>query len=165
MRPLTVEETQTFFEKLAKIISRNISSLLNREDAIYVFRIHRDRVYYIQYVYILLISREEIMKKATSIPRDSLLSLGICFGKFTKSGKFKLHITALEYLAPYAKYKVWVKPNGEMPFMYGNHVLKAHLGRITEDTPEHQGVVVYSMSNVPLVCLLRVSCAGFWSDC
>ena len=38
-----------------------------------------------------------------------------------------------------------------MPFLYGNHVLKAHLGRITEDTPEHQGVVVFSMSDVPLV--------------
>lgn len=40
-----------------------------------------------------------------------------------------------------------------MPFLYGNHVLKAHLGRITEDTPEHQGVVVFSMSDVPLVLL------------
>ena len=38
-----------------------------------------------------------------------------------------------------------------MPFLYGNHVLKAHLGRITEDTPEHQGVVVYSMNDTPLV--------------
>jgi len=39
-----------------------------------------------------------------------------------------------------------------MPFLYGNHVLKAHLGRITEDTPEHQGVVVFSMNDTPLVC-------------
>jgi 60S ribosome subunit biogenesis protein NIP7 len=46
---------------------------------------------------------------------------------------------------------VWIKPNGEMPFLYGNHVVKAHLGRITEDTPEHQGVVVFSMNDVPLV--------------
>ncbi len=38
-----------------------------------------------------------------------------------------------------------------MPFLYGNHVLKAHLGRITEDMPEHQCVVVYSMDDVPLV--------------
>lgn len=38
-----------------------------------------------------------------------------------------------------------------MPFLYGNHVLKAHLGRITEDTPEHQGVVVFSMNDIPLV--------------
>jgi 60S ribosome subunit biogenesis protein NIP7 len=29
-------------------------------------------------------------------------------------------------------------------------VLKAHLGRITEDTPEHQGVVVFSMGDMPL---------------
>lgn len=47
--------------------------------------------------------------------------------------------------------QVWIKPNGEMPFLYGNHVVKAHLGRITEDTPEHQGVVVYSMNDTPLV--------------
>jgi len=48
--------------------------------------------------------------------------------------------------------QVWVKPNGEMPFLYGNHVLKAHLGRITEDTPEHQGVVILNMKDIPLVC-------------
>lgn len=53
---------------------------------------------------------------------------------------------------------MWIKPNGEMPFLYGNHVLKAHLGRITEDTPEHQGVVVYSMNDVPLVYCL------FWDS-
>lgn len=128
------------------------------------------------------------MRLATSVARPNLVSLGTCFGKFSKSGKFKLHITALDYIAQYAKYKarpahcstghhilnaptmqVWVKPNGEMPFLYGNHVLKAHLGRITEDTPEHQGVVVYSMSDVPLVrplqCVQRptrlVSLAAF----
>jgi 60S ribosome subunit biogenesis protein NIP7 len=47
--------------------------------------------------------------------------------------------------------QVWIKPAGELPFLYGNHVVKAHLGRITEDTPEHQGVVVFSMSDTPLV--------------
>jgi ribosome biogenesis protein Nip4 len=47
--------------------------------------------------------------------------------------------------------QVWIKPPGELPFLYGNHVVKAHLGRITEDTPEHQGVVVFSMSDIPLV--------------
>ena len=67
-----------------------------------------------------------------------------------RTGKFKLHITALNAIAPFAKYKIWLKPAGEMPFLYGNHVLKAHLGRITEDTPEHQGVVVMSMQDVPL---------------
>ncbi|KAJ3870256.1 secretory pathway protein Sec39-domain-containing protein [Lentinula novae-zelandiae] len=90
------------------------------------------------------------MRLGISVARQNLVSLGTCFGKFSKSGKFKLHITALDYVAQYAKFKVWIKPNGEMPFLYGNHVVKAHLGRITEDTPEHQGVVVYSMNDVPL---------------
>jgi 60S ribosome subunit biogenesis protein NIP7 len=91
------------------------------------------------------------MRKAVSIGRDQLGSLGVCFGKMTKTGKFRLHITALDYLAQYAKHKMWVKPNGEMPFLYGNHVVKAHLGRVTEDTPEHQGVIILNMSDVPLV--------------
>lgn len=46
------------------------------------------------------------MRMAISVARPNLVSLGTCFGKFSKSGKFKLHITALDYLAQYAKYKV-----------------------------------------------------------
>jgi 60S ribosome subunit biogenesis protein NIP7 len=76
--------------------------------------------------------------------------MGTCFGKFTKSRAFRLQITCVDYLAQYAKYKVWVKPNGEMSFLYGNNVLKAHVGRITENTPQYQGVVVLNMADVPL---------------
>ena len=140
MRPLTQEETKTLFEKLAKYIGRNITHLIERDEP-YCFRLHRDRVYYVS---------ESIHALAVSVGRENLISLGVCFGKFTKTGKFRLHITALDVLSQYAKYKVWVKPNGEMPYLYGNHVLKAHLGRITEDTPEHQGVLVYSMTDVAL---------------
>jgi 60S ribosome subunit biogenesis protein NIP7 len=75
-------------------IGRNINLLIERPDEPHCFRLHRDRVFYVS---------EAIMKKAENIPRDSLLTLGTCFGKFTKSGKFKLHVTALEFLAPYAK--------------------------------------------------------------
>ncbi|TFK56969.1 hypothetical protein OE88DRAFT_1722027 [Heliocybe sulcata] len=141
MRPLTEEESKLVFAKLANFIGKNIIQLIDRPDEPYCFRLHRDRVYYVS---------ESSMRLAVSVARPNLVSLGTCFGKFTKSGKFKLQITALDYLAQYAKYKVWIKPNGEMPFLYGNHVLKAHLGRITEDTPEHQGVVVYSMNDIPL---------------
>jgi ribosome biogenesis protein Nip4 len=43
------------------------------------------------------------MRVAVSVGREQLGSLGVCFGKFTKTGKFTLHITALDYLAQYAK--------------------------------------------------------------
>lgn len=43
-----------------------------------------------------------------------------------------------------------MKPSAELSFLYGNHVLKAGLGRITENTPQHQGVIVYSMADVAL---------------
>ena len=93
------------------------------------------------------------MEIANEIP---VLSLGTCLGKFTKTGKFRLHITALDVIAPLARYKVWIKPNGEMPFLYGGNVVKAHVGRWSEDCPEHQGVVVLSMNDTPLVSSWRI---------
>lgn len=49
---------------------------------------------------------ERLMRQATSVSRDTLLSLGTCFGKFTKSGRFRLHITALDYISQYAKVRL-----------------------------------------------------------
>ena len=46
--------------------------------------------------------------------------------------------------------QIWVKPSAEMQYMYGNHVMKSGLGRITETTPAYTGVVIYSMSDIPL---------------
>jgi len=51
----------------------------------------------------------------------------------------------------FVQFKIWVKPSSEQSFLYGNHVLKSGLGRITDNTPKYQGVVVYSMADVPLV--------------
>jgi 60S ribosome subunit biogenesis protein NIP7 len=150
MRALTEPETKTLFEKLANYTGRSLNALIapttsaadSGKDQRHVFRIQHNRVYYVQ---------ESLANLATSVARDNLLSLGTCLGKFTKTGKFRLHITALDVIAPHARYKVWVKANGEMPFLYGGNVVKAHVGRWSEDCPEHQGVVVYSMNDTPLV--------------
>lgn len=75
-------------------IGDNVKVLVNRPDGIYCFREKKDRVYYVS---------EKILSLASTIAQDHLMSFGICFGKFTKSGKFRLHITALHYLAPYAQ--------------------------------------------------------------
>ncbi|XP_044254873.1 60S ribosome subunit biogenesis protein NIP7 homolog [Tribolium madens] len=141
MKRLSEERTKTLFEKLAKYIGPNVKLLIERADGIYCFREQKDRVYYIS---------EKILKLAESVPADQLISAGTCFGKFTKSNKFRLHITALSYLAPYAQCKIWLKPSAEQQFLYGNHVSKAGLGRISENTEKYQGVLVYSMSDLPL---------------
>lgn len=99
MRPLTDEETEVLFRKLANYIGDNVRLLLEREDGDYCFRLHRERVYYCS---------ELLMKQAATIGRKPLLSFGTCLGKFTKGGKFFLHITALDYLAPYAKVCVFL---------------------------------------------------------
>ncbi|CAG9464089.1 unnamed protein product [Pedinophyceae sp. YPF-701] len=141
MRPLTEEETKVVFEKLYKFIGKNIQSIVGSGSDAYCLRLHKQRVYYV---------RESIMRRATCIARDKLASLGVCIGKFTHSNKFRLTIGALEILSQWAKYKVWLKPAAEMQFLYGNHVLKSGLGRITDGTPAYAGVVVLNMADVPL---------------
>lgn len=141
MRQLTEEETKVVFEKLAGYIGRNISYLVDNKEHPHVFRLQKDRVYYIP---------ENVAKLATCVARPNLMSVGICLGKFTKTGKFRLHVTSLPVLAQNAKYKIWIKANGEMPFLYGNHVLKAHVGKMSDDIPEHAGVIVFSMNDIPL---------------
>ena len=114
----------------------NIKFLIDREDEDYVFRFHKDRVYYI---------RAAMLKYIATIGLDELIAAGVCFGKFTKTAKFRLHITCLDYLAKYAKYKIWLKPAGEQSFVYGNHVVKAHLARMTENTPQNVGNCGYNL--------------------
>lgn len=77
-------------------------------------------------------------------------SKNLTIGKFTKTGKFRIHITALPILAEHARYKVWVRDNGVMPFLYGGNVVKAHVARCSDDIPEHQGVVIYDIHDNPL---------------
>uniref|UniRef100_A0A7S2S5A9 60S ribosome subunit biogenesis protein NIP7 homolog n=1 Tax=Eucampia antarctica TaxID=49252 RepID=A0A7S2S5A9_9STRA len=141
MRPLTEDETKLLFQKLAEYIGKSIEQMINRKDERHCFRLMKDRVYYVS---------ESAMKYSASISRDNILHFGTCLGKFSKSGKFRLHVTALDYLSQYAKYKVWVKPSAEMSFLYGNNILKSGLARITESTPQYAGVVVYNMSDLPL---------------
>jgi len=141
MRPLTDEETEKLFGKLAKYIGENIKLLLENEDRNYCFRLHRDRIYY---------ADEHLMRTAAVVGRKDLISFGTCLGKFTKGGKFFLHITALEYLALYAKSKVWLKPSAEQQFLYGNNILKSGVARLTEGTEAGSGVVVFSIDDKPL---------------
>ncbi|KAF2763373.1 60S ribosome subunit biogenesis protein NIP7 [Pseudovirgaria hyperparasitica] len=152
MRPLTEPETRTLFTKLASYTGPSLKTLLSppsqstttsqsQSTSRHVFRLHHSRVYYV---------RESLANHATSISRHALLSLGTCLGKFTKTGQFRLHITALDVIAPHARYRVWVKQNGEMPFLYGGNVLKAHVGRWSEDCAAGQGVLVLGGGDVAI---------------
>ncbi|KAI5384474.1 hypothetical protein KIW84_071470 [Lathyrus oleraceus] len=71
-------------------------------------------------------------------------------GKYTHGGNFHLTVQALNLLAANAKHKVWLKPQSEMSFLYGNHVLESASGRITENIVAGDGVVAFNMADVPL---------------
>ena len=56
----------------------------------------------------------------------------------------------MDFIAKYAKNKIWLKSAGEQAFLYGNHVIKSHLGRMTDNIPRYAGVVIYSMNDTAL---------------
>merc|ERR1719456_157592 len=109
MRPLSDDETTEVFGKLRKDVGVNLKQLVDRNDETHVFRLHKDRVYYVG---------EKVLKKAGHVERKKLLSAGVCFGKFTHTKKFRLGVTSLEIMARLARYKVWLKPAGEQHFVY-----------------------------------------------
>ncbi|XP_047311415.1 60S ribosome subunit biogenesis protein NIP7 homolog [Impatiens glandulifera] len=149
MRPLDEDETTHVFEKLFKFTGNNLKNIVDRPSlegtdtnpGRYCFRMQKNRVFYVS---------ESLVKRATNVKRDKLVSLGTQIGKFTKNGSFHLTIQCLNILGDNAKHKVWLKPTSEMSFLYGNHVLKGGLGRITENIVPGDGVVVYSMADMPL---------------
>ena len=83
MRPLTDDETKSVLGKIDKFIGSSVKLLVDREDGVYCFRIQKDRVFYIS---------ERVLKVACNVPREQLLMMGVCFGKFTKTGKSDLSI-------------------------------------------------------------------------
>lgn len=141
MRPLNDEETKVVFEKITKYIGGKLKYLIERDDKVFVFRLHRNRVYYCD---------EELLKLSSHFEKKKLISVGTCIGKFTKTGKFRILVTSLDYLGKFAKNKIWLKPNGEQSFLYGNHILKAHVARITDDLDKYQGVIIYNINDMPI---------------
>ncbi|ONH94295.1 hypothetical protein PRUPE_7G009000 [Prunus persica] len=135
MRPLDETETTAVFEKLFKFTGNNLKNIVENPS------LHKNKVYYVS---------ESLVKRATNISRTQLVSIGTCIGRFTHGGSFHLTVQCLSSLASNAKHKVWLKPTSEMSFLYGNHVLKGGLGRITENIVPSDGVVVFPMSDVPL---------------
>ncbi len=84
------------------------------------------------------------------------LSGSICSGNFN-SVCFSLE-NVIGTIIILVQYKIWLKPAAEQQFLYGNHIMKSGLGRISESTSKYQGVVVYNMADIPLVYFLRLIC-------
>jgi 60S ribosome subunit biogenesis protein NIP7 len=92
---------------VSRSIGRNLKHLVDRKDDPHCFRVQKEHVYYVRHAKSTRrnTTSEKIMKLATSVGRKQLLSLGVRLGKFTKTGKFRLQVTAMPILAQYAQ--VW----------------------------------------------------------
>jgi len=141
MRPLTDDEQRQVLKKLDFFIGTNVAKLIDRSDGTYCFRLHKERVFY---------AHQKLMQAACTVPGDALGSFGVCIGKFTKSRKFRLHVTAVDYIAPYSKNKVWLKAGSEQAYTFGNHVLKSGISRVSEEMEPNQGVIVLSHNDQPV---------------
>ncbi|CRH01257.1 large ribosomal subunit assembling protein, putative [Plasmodium relictum] len=141
MRPLNDQETMLVFKKLAKFVGNNLLSMLSYNNEEYVFRLHKLNVYFI---------RADVVKQAESINKKSLISLGICIGKFTKANNFFIKITCISFLNEFCIHKIWLKESGEKNFLFGNNVLKSHLLKVSDNIKKGDGVIVLSMNDNPI---------------
>ena len=89
--------------------------------------------------------------KRRKVREKSVKSQGIL--KWILSGNPDYCYPASRPWCMYFQYKIWLKPSAEQQYLYGHHVMKSGLGRITENTPQYQGVIVYNMADLPLVII------------
>ena len=68
-----------------------------RSEERYVFRMNKNRVFYV---------KEDILRRAATVSKKKLVSLGTMIGRFTKTERFMLTIQSLDVLAKYAGKKV-----------------------------------------------------------
>ena len=87
-------------QKLYEYIGDALEYIINGAQSKSVFRLIRDRVFYVN---------STIASTAINVPREELLTAGLFVGKFTKGGKFRLNINCLDYIAKYCKNKICVK--------------------------------------------------------
>ncbi|KAM0676813.1 ribosome biosynthesis protein nip7 [Binucleata daphniae] len=94
----------------------------------------------------VLIVKPELVKHTSSISRKDLVSCGSIIGKFTKTKKFHLIITAV-CLSQYALHKVWIKNSAEMNYLYGNDALKSHILKMSDECKVNKYCFVYNQSD------------------
>ncbi|EOB11336.1 60S ribosome subunit biogenesis protein NIP7 [Nosema bombycis CQ1] len=138
MRDLRADEENKVMNKLKFFIGDNIKEIVNKDRNLYL---HKRRV---------LLINKNVAKAVSPIGIKSLVFAGTIIGKFTKNDNFKLKISSLNLLSPFAIYKVWIKKSAEMNYLYGNNALKSHIHRITDSIPLNSGVFVYSQNDIPL---------------
>ncbi|SPJ13028.1 large ribosomal subunit assembling protein, putative [Plasmodium sp. DRC-Itaito] len=141
MRPLNDQETMIVFKKLSKFVGNNLLTMLSYSNEEYILRLHRSNVYFV---------RADVAKQAESLNKNSLISMGICLGKFTKTNKFFIKITAISFLNQFCIHKIWLKESGEKNFLFGNNVLKSHLLKISDNIKKGDGIMVLSMNDNPI---------------
>lgn len=138
MRKLRKEETEKVLFKLNKFIGDNTSKLLTENNELCYLN---KRVY---------LASKDMIKLTNQITKDKLAHCGCQIGKFTKKENFRITITALHLLSPYALHKIWIKSSAEMNFLYKNNILRAHMHKISEDVPMSGVVFVYNQNDTPL---------------
>lgn len=138
MRPLKEEEFAKIEKKLRQYIGNNMPSFLNPlNELVY----HQQRIYYV---------RKDLIKKASILPRDKIVCIGTCLGRFTKAENFRLKVTSLHMLMMYSACKVKIRQTSEMNILYGNHVQRSHLCGVAPDLKKNAGVVLTTSSSIPL---------------
>ncbi|CAL6001951.1 Ribosome_subunit biogenesis protein NIP7 [Hexamita inflata] len=135
MRELKEEEAQLLFEKLAKYVGDNSERLLTRTDGNYVFRLIKNRIYYMS---------EQLAKQCPTSDARKLHGAGILVGKLTHNGHFHINITCLPLLEQFASHKIWLTKSAELQFLYGNDLIRSHVQKMSDGIPDNAGVVVFN---------------------
>merc|ERR1712046_528575 len=131
MGMLSLDGTKYVYEKIFQFIGKSIHDINKEGQELYFFRERERFIYFV---------RDSLIRRASSLLKDNLVSYGTCIGKVSHSGRFRLTIGAMDLISLKSDKKVWLERGSDLKFLYGINVLKSGLNKTTKNIPKFVGV-------------------------
>mmetsp|Transcript_4128 Transcript_4128/g.9851 ORF Transcript_4128/g.9851 Transcript_4128/m.9851 type:complete len:179 (+) Transcript_4128:1361-1897(+) len=141
MRVLLKEEIRLFLTKLVKYQGDEIVEFLrDNKYSNCTYRLQRGRIFYSSY---------PIIAKAGNFLKNKIGSIGVCIGRFSKTGKFFILIPGEVLMEKILKKKiVSLTLKGEKTFLYGSNLSKDMIHEISNNLKKGDGIVLKGMNGL-----------------
>jgi 60S ribosome subunit biogenesis protein NIP7 len=141
MRVLLKEEIRLFLIKVVKYQGDEIIDFLkDNKFTNCTYRLQRGRIFYSSY---------SIIAKAGNFLKNKIGSIGICIGRFSKTGKFFILIPGEVLMEKILKKKIVpLTLKGEKIFLYGSHLSKDMIHEISNNLKKGDGIVLKGMNGL-----------------
>lgn len=143
MRELKIEEARFLLTRLVKYKGKKLINFLKVNFISFlVFKVQKNRIFF---------SSLFLYSRIFNFAKKRIGSFGICIGRFSHSRKLKFLIPFLNLLLKNkGVFSAVLNGEGEKSFLFGKHVEKKNVSKISKNIFKNDGIVLFSKNKIPI---------------